>query len=103
MSGGHFGPSIKYRLEEINDELQRIIDINDSDERDEHGDLKSYQLSKKAVTFFRASMAEFKCAGELFKTIDYFLSGDYGEDNMLNESTKAAEIKMKKMEKVFSE
>lgn len=90
MSGGHFGPSIKYRLEEINDELQRIIDINDSDERDEHGDLKSRQLSDETLNVFKAVMVQNEFTGKIFKAVDYLLSGDIGERTLQKNFVEAA-------------
>lgn len=98
MSGGHFGPSIKYRLEEINDELQRIIDINDSDERDEYGDLKSRQLGKSSIRILRGIIVQNEFTWKLFHAVDYLLSGDHGETELANEFQSALDVLSKKID-----
>ena len=84
MSGGHFD----YRdhcLEDIAEELEKVIRDNDSNDRDEYGDLLFWGFSPEVIEKLQDTVTAVKIAATLVHRADYLLSGDDGEEAYLEQ------------------
>ena len=76
MSGGRFN-YLQYRLFEIEEEIQNIIDNNDIP--DEWGGV--YDYSEETLEKFREAIHTLDRARNMAQRIDYLVSGDDGEES----------------------
>lgn len=80
MSGGHFQHN-QYSIHSIVDEIKRAIEINDSDDLDDFGQVIGNHYSKETIDKFKEAVYHLECACNMVHRIDYLLSGDDGEDS----------------------
>lgn len=80
MSGGHFYYD-QYKIGRIADEIERIVEINDSEELDRWGDEIGYGFDSDIIERFREGIKALRIAEVYAQRIDWLLSGDDGEDN----------------------
>lgn len=78
MSGGHFNYK-QYTISEIADEVEQIILTNDSDEKNEWGEVKGYHFSPETINEFKKGLEILKQAYVYTQRIDWLVSGDDGE------------------------
>lgn len=79
MSGGHFN-YIQYKLEDVAEEIQKIVENNTSDEVDEYGQLIGRNYSNETIYELLIGVTFILTAATYIRRIDYLLSGDDGED-----------------------
>ena len=79
MSGGHFD-YVQYKLEDVAEEIQRIVDNNASQEVDEWGQLIGRNYSDETIYELLIGVTFILTAATYIRRIDYLLSGDDGED-----------------------
>ena len=80
MSGGHFD-YVQYKLEDIADEIERIVQENDSNEVNEWGYRIGKNYSDETLYEFMLGVTFILAAATYIQRIDYLLSGDDGEDS----------------------
>jgi hypothetical protein len=80
MSGGHFD-YVQYKLEDIADEIERIVQENDSNEVNEWGDRIGKNYKEETLYEFMIGVTFILAAATYIRRIDYLLSGDDGEDS----------------------
>jgi predicted nucleotidyltransferase len=76
MSGGHFD-YIQYRIEEIAEEVKRLI--RDNNKIDEWGHANNY--SDETLKKFLEAEKTIRTAAKMAQRIDWLVSGDDGEDD----------------------
>jgi hypothetical protein len=77
MSGGHFD-YVQYKLEDIADELEKLVQENNSNEVDEYGQLIGRNYSEETIAELLIGVTFIMVAATYIKRIDYLLSGDDG-------------------------
>lgn len=82
MSGGHFDHG-QYKFIEIADEIQRLIETNESQECDRCGDPIGRQYPPAVIGQFRTAERLCRQAGIYAQRIDWLVSGDDGPENFL--------------------
>jgi len=82
MSGGHFGYK-QYEIGYIADEVQGLIDSNDSTERNDWGDPVGRGYPPEVIEQFREAVSVLRRAEVYAQRIDWFVSGDDGEDSFV--------------------
>lgn len=82
MSGGHFDYK-NYALHDIADQIQNVIDNNDSEEKDEWGQRKGRAYRPEVIEQFCAAVLLLRSAAIWVHRVDYLLSDDDGEDSFL--------------------
>jgi hypothetical protein len=80
MSGGHFDYN-QYRIQDIIEELERLIKTNDSNELDDWGGTVGRHYSNKTIAEFRIGCEYLKKAQIYAQRIDWLVSGDDGEES----------------------
>jgi len=87
MSGGHFDYQ-QYRIGQIADDIQLLIDNNDSTERNEWGDTRGRGYPKEVLDKFREAVKVLRTAQVYAQRIDYLVCGDDGEESFLKRLEK---------------
>ena len=82
MSGGHFDYG-NYRMHDWKDQIEHLIETNDSDEKNSWGDAVGYHYPPEIIAKFRKAVELLTVLDRLMHHIDYLVSGDYGEDSFL--------------------
>lgn len=82
MSGGHFDYN-QYSIEQIADEVERLILTNDSIEKDEYGELKGRHYPSYIIEEFKQGLKALRRAAIYAQRIDWLVSGDDREDDFL--------------------
>ena len=82
MSGGHFDYN-QYRIDEMAEELQRLIDENDSTELNEYGEELGRHYPPEIIQRFKAGVYMLKTAAIYAQRIDWLVSGDDGEPEFM--------------------
>ena len=80
MSGGHFD-YVQYKLEDIADEIEKIVQENTSNEVDEYGQLIGKNYSGETIYELMIGVTFILAASTYINRIDKLLSGDDGEDS----------------------
>jgi hypothetical protein len=80
MSGGHFNHK-QYHIESIIEELQFLIDTNNSDELDDWGDPVGRQYSDETIAKFKKGLESLRTACVYTQRIDWLVSGDDSEES----------------------
>lgn len=80
MSGGHFQYK-QWEIERIADEVEQIILDNDSDERNQYGDLKGYHFTPETIEEFKKGLTILRQGYVYAQRIDWLVSADDGEDS----------------------
>ena len=80
MSGGHFDYK-QWEIGNIADEIEQLIITNDSEEKDQWGDIKGAHYSADTIEEFKKAWVMLKLAHVYVQRIDWLVSGDGGEDS----------------------
>lgn len=78
MSGGYFDYD-QWRISNIADQIERLIENNDSDEIDEYGHRHGYGYSPETIARFREAVATLSRAAKMTQRVDWLISGDDSE------------------------
>lgn len=78
MSGGHFEYS-QHNISQIADDIEMMIENNDSEELNEWGDRVGYGFSAETIEKFREAVTQLRRAFVYAQRIDWLVSGDDGE------------------------
>ena len=82
MSGGHFDYN-QYKIGQIADEIEQLIETNNSDEIDQWGQRVGRDYPEEIVDKFREALVTLKKAEIMAQRIDWLVSGDDGEETFL--------------------
>jgi len=82
MSGGSFDFK-QYVLLDIADQIQNVIDNNNSTEKDQWGDRVGHGYSKQVIEEFAMAVRTLRRAHVYAQRADWLLSSDDGEDDYL--------------------
>jgi hypothetical protein len=82
MSGGHFGYK-QYEIGYIADEVQGLIDSNDSTERNDWGDPVGRGYPPEVIERFLEAVSVLRRAQVYAQRIDWLVSGDDGEGSFV--------------------
>lgn len=82
MSGGKFNYA-QYKLYEIKESIETIINENNSTEVDKYGDLIGYNFNPETIEVFKNTVALLESTYIHVNVIDYLLSGDSSEESFL--------------------
>jgi hypothetical protein len=82
MSGGHFNYD-QYRMLSIADEIQLLIETNDSQELDRYGHSIGRNYKKEIIEKFKETEKLLRKTQILVQRIDWLVSGDDGEESFL--------------------
>lgn len=80
MSGGHFQYQ-QYRLDDMADTIDRMIENNDSTEPDEYGFKTGRHYPPDIIARFRETRDALKRVAAMVQRVDWLVSGDDGEDS----------------------
>ena len=73
MSGGHFN-YVQYNLEDIADEIEKLVQENNSNEVDEYGQLIGRNYSEETIAELLIGVTFILAAATYIQRIDYLLS-----------------------------
>jgi hypothetical protein len=82
MSGGYFNYD-QHRIAQITDDIQNLIDINNSKEKDMYGDDISRHLPDKIIEYFKEAIIVLRRANFMTHHIDYLMSGDIDPESFM--------------------
>ena len=80
MSGGHFEYN-QYRIGYIADEVETLIENNESDEDDGWGSTVGRHYTPETIKEFKKALHALRTAAIYAQRIDWLVSGDDGEDS----------------------
>lgn len=80
MSGGHFDYK-QYQIGYIADEVEHLIETNDSDDENEWGDKIGRNYDPETIEEFKKALKALQIAQIYAHRIDWLVSGDDGEDS----------------------
>mgnify|MGYP001092975859 CR=1 FL=1 len=80
MSGGYFDYN-QWRVNDIADQIERVIANNDDDTPDEYGRRHGRGYSAETLARFREAVAALNRAAKMAQRVDWLLSGDDSEDS----------------------
>lgn len=80
MSGGYFDYN-QYRIGYIADEVEALIENNDSDEDDGWGGTVGRGYTPETIEEFKKALKALRIAQVYAQRIDWLVSGDDGEDS----------------------
>jgi hypothetical protein len=80
MSGGYFNYD-QWKLENMADQIDRLIENNDSDEADDYGYRRGRGYSQETIERFRETRAALMRAAKMAHRVDWLLSGDDSEES----------------------
>lgn len=82
MSGGHFDYQ-QYRITEMANDIQLLIDTNDSDEKDYYGDPIGKGYPPEVIEKFQEAVKILRTAAVYVQRIDWLVCDDDGPKNFL--------------------
>jgi len=80
MSGGEFDYQ-QYHLNEIADQIERIIAKNDSTEKNEYGYEIGNHFSKETIEKFQETIITLRRGAIMAQRVDWLISADDSEDS----------------------
>lgn len=83
MSGGHFDYN-QYRLNDLADEIEKLIESNDSNEPDGWGGIKGRHYPRHVIDEFKQAVKMLHRARIYVQRIDWLVSGDDGEESFIS-------------------
>ena len=83
MSGGHFDYQ-QYRMEDIADGIDRLIDENDSTKKYTGGEDIGYHFPPEIIERFKQTAHTLRQAHEMTQRVDRLISGDDGEESFMS-------------------
>ena len=94
MSGGHFNYD-QYKINDIANDIQSLIDNNDTSEPDEWGCRIGFGYSKETIDEFKDAVYHLRMAYIYAQRVDWLVSGDDSEDSF----HKRLEHELQKLQK----
>jgi ribulose kinase len=82
MSGGHFNYD-QFSMGQIADEIEHLIEINNSEETDAYGDKIGYSFPQGIIKKFKEAVQTLRIAQVMVQRIDWLVSGDDSEESFL--------------------
>ena len=82
MSGGHFQYQ-QYQIEEIANEIDRLIESNDDETLNDFGERFGNEYSPEVIEKFKEAAHTLRRAAEMAQRVDWLVSGDDGEDSFM--------------------
>jgi hypothetical protein len=82
MSGGHFNYD-QYKIGQIADDIQLLIDTNNSQEKDQWGDKIGGSYPPEIIQQFSDAITVLRRAQVYAQRIDWLVCGDDGPDSFL--------------------
>ncbi len=82
MSGGHW-EYMQYQIDRIAEDVNRLIENNDSDALNDWGDAIGRKYNQDVIDRFREAEQALRRAYIYAQRIDWLLSGDDGEEQFL--------------------
>ena len=82
MSGGHFNYE-QYKIDQIADEIEELIESNDSTEQDEYGCDIGRHYPAEVIERFGEAVDLLRRSALMVKRIDWLVSGDDGADEFI--------------------
>lgn len=82
MSGGHFHYA-QYKIGQIADEIEHLIETNDSDELNDWDDPVGRGYQPEVIERFKLAIATLRKAEVMAQRVDWLVSGDDGEKSFL--------------------
>ncbi len=82
MSGGHW-EYMQYQIDRIAEDVNRLIENNDSDALNDWGDPIGRKYHKNVIDKFREAERVLRLAYVYAQRIDWLVSGDDGEEQFL--------------------
>ena len=82
MSGGHFDYN-QYRLNDIAEEINRIIEDNDNKDCDEWGDCIGRAYPKEIIDLFKEASHTLKRAEDMAQRVDWLICGDDSQESFI--------------------
>lgn len=82
MSGGHW-EYMQYQIDRIAEDVNRLIENNDSDTLNEWGDPVGRKFFPEVIDKFREAERALRIAYVYAQRIDWLVSGDDGEEQFL--------------------
>jgi hypothetical protein len=80
MSGGHFDYN-EYRLDQLAEVIDQLIEENEDTSPDENGLPRSYGFKPETMARFKLTAFTLRLARVMTTRVDYLMSGDDGEDS----------------------
>ena len=80
MSGGHFNYD-QYKINDIADDIQSLIDNNDISQPDEWGCRIGFGYSKETIDKFKDAVYHLRMANIYAQRVDWLVSGDDSEES----------------------
>jgi len=80
MSGGHFDYA-QYRIAEIADSIDQLVIDNDSNEKDEWGQVVGNHYPEDIVLKFKEAAHTLRRAQAMAQRVDWLVSGDDGDES----------------------
>ena len=84
MSGGYFEFN-QYRIDNIVDEIQHLIDTNEDGTVDKYGDRKGKFYPPEVIDKFKEAIKYLQISGKMVHRIDYLVCDDDGIETFLKE------------------
>lgn len=82
MSGGHFQYA-QYHIGAIADEIETIVENNDSKELTRHGDLVGYGFDAEIIAEFKNAVRALRMAHVYAQRVDWLVSCDDGPESFI--------------------
>lgn len=82
MSGGYFDHR-QWILDDIADQVDRVVENNNSEETDEWGGVRGRRLPEPVLEKFRETSRALKRTGVMVQRLDWLLSGDDSPETFL--------------------
>ena len=82
MSGGFFDYS-QYRIAQIADDIEFLIQDNDSTKKNEYGEDIGNHYPKEIIEKYKEAVITLRIAEKMVQRVDYLESGDDGEESFL--------------------
>lgn len=82
MSGGHFDYQ-QYRIDDIADTIQGLINSNHSDDQDCYGYPIAREYSPEVIAEFKRAVEALRVAYVYAQRVDWLVSGDDSEESFL--------------------
>jgi hypothetical protein len=79
MSGGYWD-YIQYRFQDIGDDLEKIVEQNDSEELDEWGQVMGRHYKPETIAKLKQTAKHVRETAKMLQRVDYLLEGDDGEE-----------------------
>lgn len=83
MSGGFFDYQ-QYHIQDIAEDIDKLIASNDDQTKDEWGETKGRGYPPEIIERFKETSHTLKQAGEMAQRVDWLVSDDDGEESFMS-------------------